>query len=126
VGPETLVRLASAFHEAHRGEFGHNFPDLDVELVNLRVTAVGRLPHPDHAEIQGATLAEACLERRPVAFAAGTSIQITDTPVFLRSLLPVAEKVSGPALVLQPDSTTLIPPGASFVRDPLDNLLITL
>ena len=37
-----LDRLAQAFHERHRATYGHASPDEPVQLVNLRVSALGR------------------------------------------------------------------------------------
>ena len=38
-----LARLAADFHDKHRMTYGHASPDEPVQLVNLRVSAVGRL-----------------------------------------------------------------------------------
>ena len=46
-GPITrssLDRLAADFHEKHRQTYGHANPAEPVQLVNLRLTAIGRLP----------------------------------------------------------------------------------
>ena len=43
---EGLDALAAAFHEQHRRTYGHANPAEGVQLVNLRVTAIGRLPRP--------------------------------------------------------------------------------
>ena len=39
-------------------------------------------------------------------------------------LLPVGERIAGPAIVLQMDSTTVVPPQHSFEADPAGNLII--
>ena len=46
--------------------------------------------------------------------------------VYDRELLPVGMLVSGPAIVTQVDSTTLVPPDATCERDQLGNLWIRL
>jgi N-methylhydantoinase A len=48
------------------------------------------------------------------------------TAVYEREALPVGEEIAGPAIVVQVDSTTLVPPGASFNRDGVGNLIITV
>src|SRR6201996_9224815 len=40
----TLDRLAAAFHSRHEQTYGHANPNEPVQLVNLRLTAVGKLP----------------------------------------------------------------------------------
>src|SRR6516164_9433437 len=41
---EGLDRLAVAFHDKHRQTYGHANSEEPVQLVNLRLTAIGRLP----------------------------------------------------------------------------------
>ena len=40
----TLDALAAAFHDRHEQTYGHANPAERVQLVNLRLTALGRLP----------------------------------------------------------------------------------
>jgi N-methylhydantoinase A len=48
-----------------------------------------------------------------------------DTPVFERAALFPTARLEGPAVISQPDSTTLIPPGAFAVVDDMLNLRIS-
>jgi N-methylhydantoinase A/oxoprolinase/acetone carboxylase beta subunit len=127
LGDDTGAQLQRAFHEGHEREFGHHFPEYDVELVNLRLTGTGTLPHLTHGEVTGATLDEARVDRVEVGFADGSgAVQMLDTDVYERLLLPVDEDISGPAIVVQLDSTTLVPPDCTVRRDRINNLLITV
>ena len=45
-----------------------------------------------------------------------------ETTFYRRHLLPVDEALAGPAVVLQKDSTTIVPPGWSAVRDRASNV----
>jgi N-methylhydantoinase A len=45
---------------------------------------------------------------------------------YRREALPLGATVPGPAIVLQMDSTTVVPPGASVMPDPAGNLVIRL
>ena len=49
-----------------------------------------------------------------------------ETMFYRRNLLPVGEVFAGPAVVLQKDSTTVIPPGCSAINDPAGNLILTI
>jgi N-methylhydantoinase A len=49
-----------------------------------------------------------------------------ETSFYRRHLLPVGETFRGPAIVLQKDSTTVIPPGCSAINDPAGNLILTV
>jgi N-methylhydantoinase A/oxoprolinase/acetone carboxylase beta subunit len=119
-----LAEVRVTFDNAHRAEFGHNFPELDVELVNARLTAVGRLPHLMHPEVSGATLDDAHIGDVETAFAVDGRPEHITTPVYERELLPLETNVPGPAIIAQLDSTTLVPPGASVRRDTTGNLLV--
>src|SRR5581483_2700271 len=119
-----LQRLRAAFDEEHRREFGHNFPEFDVELVNLRLTGIGTLPHLQHIDVSGASVEDARVGEAEVGFVTNGSVERLATSLYERDLLPVGEEVAGPAIVVQLDSTTLVPPGASVRRDAIGNLAI--
>ena len=44
IGPDELKAALAKFHELHQQEYGHHFERSPIELVNLRVTAIGRVP----------------------------------------------------------------------------------
>ena len=48
-----------------------------------------------------------------------------DTPHYEREDLGVDQPLEGPAIVLQVDTTTVVPPGWSFVQDAAGNLMLT-
>jgi N-methylhydantoinase A/oxoprolinase/acetone carboxylase beta subunit len=123
-----MVAAALArFHAAHRAEYGHAFPDAVVEIVNLRVTGVGERPKPAKpAPAAGGSLAAARLRTAPVVFAVDGVPQRLDTPVLARDRLPLDQPIPGPAIVVQTDTTTVVPPGCTLVADRGGNLIITL
>jgi N-methylhydantoinase A len=47
-----------------------------------------------------------------------------ETAFYRRRLLPVVETLSGPAIILQKDSTTVVPPGWSAINDDAGNLIL--
>lgn len=123
-----MVAAALArFHAAHRTEYGHAFPDAAVEIVNLRVTAIGERPKPAKpAPGTGGSLAAATLRTAPVVFSVDGMPERLETPVLARERLPIDEPIPGPAIVVQTDTTTVVPPGCSVVADRGGNLIITL
>lgn len=108
------------FHDEHHRRYGYAQREAAVEIVTLRVTAIGSLPKPvfERAAITESDGASAIVDRRPVVFAEGT----LDTPMFDRRALQPGAQFFGPALVLQPDCTTLIHPGQSVAVDGFGNL----
>jgi len=114
--------LAEAFHAAHQRIFNHADPEAAVEMINLRVRVIGQLPRR--------------LERDPEIVESGeatpTGARIIDidgrrhdAPLFQREALGRGQRLAGPAVVEQSDTTTMIPPGWSAVVDRFGNMVIT-
>ena len=101
-----LDGLAAAFHAKHEQTYGHANPAEPVQLVNLRLTAVGRLP--DLKLAQPSDPASARMRRRAVWFAATGFV---DTDVHWRDGLIPGTEIAGPAIIEAMDSTTVVPPG---------------
>ena len=102
----TLDALAEAFHAKHAQTYGHANRTEAVQLVNLRVTALGRLP--GLALTQRTDAASARVRHRDVWFA---ETGFVATPVHWRNGLTEGERVTGPAIIEALDSTTVVPPG---------------
>jgi N-methylhydantoinase A len=116
----TLDALATAFHARHEQTYGHANPAEPVQLVNLRLTAVGKLP--DLTLVQHHDPASARTRHRSVWFAA---TGFADTPVHWRNGLPPGTTVAGPAVIEAFDSTTVIPPGWHARVDAMGTIRVT-
>jgi N-methylhydantoinase A len=101
----TLHRLAALFHEKHEQTYGHANPQEAVQLVNLRLTAVGKLA--DLKLAQPFDPSSAQVRKRDVWFAA-TGFVPTD--VHWRNGLATGTAIVGPAIIEALDSTTVVPP----------------
>ena len=110
--------LIDAFHKHHLTDYGYAFDDSLVELYNVRVIAratthhlqLKKLPKSGSEEVNGAEL-----YRRPTVF---DDRSTHDTPRVDRTKLGAGAKVPGPAILIQHNSTTLVPPGyAATVLD---------
>jgi N-methylhydantoinase A len=123
--PQSLSAAQDRFHSQHAAEYGHSFAALPVEIVNLRVSGVGSIPTigPTKAP-RGGSVEKAFLENRQVHFRSDGRVQPLLTPFFRREFLPVGTTIPGPAMVLQPDSTTVVPPGCDFRCESSGALLI--
>jgi N-methylhydantoinase A len=102
----SLDALAADFHEKHRQTYGHANPAEPVQLVNLRLTAVGRLP--GMALAQRAATAPPRRREREVWFSETGFIAC---PVDWRDGLAPGQHLTGPAIVEAMDSTIVMPPG---------------
>jgi N-methylhydantoinase A len=99
------------FYAAHKQVYGHAFDDQAVEVVTLRVVAsadVESLRLPDLPKGGRTDPADARLYVRDTIFDDGS---VVPTPRYQRSKLLDGDTVNGPALVVQHNSTTLLPPG---------------
>jgi len=123
--PALLQQLLAAFHREHRRLYTYDLPQAPVELVHLRVTAVGLLPPlevpafpPTPMDLQTAHTG-----RRQVYFEAMGSF--VETPCYARDRLTPGMKFDGPGIVDQDDATTVIAPNFRAHVDRVGNLIIT-
>lgn len=112
------------FGVAHKAGNGYDLPGQPVFIVGCRLRAVGRVPKtmaPSH--IGGASIAQAQVGERSVFY--GPDESWRPTPIYQRSALPVAEAISGPAIIEEMSSTTIVLAGQKAVVDAFGNILIT-
>ena len=128
IGPAQADALFRRFHEQHLAEYGHVFEDSPIEIVNVRVVGVGRTPTIGAPAATGGDSLDAARVRtgRGTFRTAGGGLADTDTAFYLRDRLPIGASFPGPAVVLQRDSTTVIPPGSVALADDAGNLIITI
>ena len=98
----------------HRREYGHHFARAPIEIVNLRAGRRRRSAarSPSRAAGRRQSLDAARVRKRHRARSASAG-KLADYPTdfYRRDLLPVGERFAGPAIILQMDSTTVVPPG---------------
>ena len=127
IGKAELDEIWLRFHEAHKREYGHFFADSPIEIVNVRVVGLGQLPKIAKLTApQGSTLAQARVRTGQCVFRIDGELRSFETAFYRRHLLPVGETFAGPAIVLQKDSTTVIPPGCTAINDAAGNLILTV
>ena len=122
---ETAAAVAKAFFSVHRTEYGHAFEDQAVELVTLRVIGTARadtLRLPPLPKGGRRNPAEAALYARPTTFDDGETL---DTPRFDRGKLKADDSITGPAIIVQQNSTTVIPRGYTSIVMALGDIVIS-
>jgi N-methylhydantoinase A len=124
---ETLAQVWRAFHAAHAAEYGQAFDASAIEIVNARVIGTGRIDKLAGLSMpRDGTLKDAQVKVSPCLFRVDGHLSSFDTTFYRREKLPAGTQIPAPAIVLQVDSTTIIPPGAAAVTDHAGNIIITL
>ena len=110
------------FHRLHQQEYGYANIEGAIEIVNLRVRAIGKGTPPPLSSrpFQGQDPSPAYLETRLVVFAEGS----LDSPFFRAESLEPGNQIPGPAVVVRSDTTILVGPTDHAEVDGFGNLLI--
>ena len=120
---KSLVRLIGTYHRRHHAIYGYDMPGQPVEVVNLRLVVTVERRAPTHEKHTAArtTVKQAVIGKRKVWF---PETGFVTTLVYDRDKLPVNARISGPAIVEQMDTTTVVPPRAKMRNDKLGYLHI--
>jgi N-methylhydantoinase A len=110
------------FHKVHDRTFGFNYRgQQDVELVNLRVRAVGTQNRPQIKAADGGRAPAGPFAHRKVYW---RSTGWIDVPLFRRSELALDQRIEGPAIIEEYGSTIVMPPSWSLQTDRFRNLIL--
>ena len=123
LGPAQLEQLLEQFHRTHDRAYGFSAPGEDVELVSVRLTAIGQIAKPALAPIAKAAGEATAKGQRPVYFA--ESEGYVDCPVYDRYGLGAGAVVQGPAIVEEIDSTTVVHPQYQVRVDEVGQMVLT-
>ncbi|HET6868254.1 MAG TPA: hydantoinase/oxoprolinase family protein [Solirubrobacteraceae bacterium] len=111
------------FHALHEREYGHSFGD-PIEIVNARVSAVGRRPALAGVRSGSGDAERALIGERESTFRVNGGLESLPTRFYDRQSLPVGESLSGPAIVFHPDTTTLVPPSWTVSAEASGDLIL--
>ncbi len=120
--PASDVDVRQRFESEYRRMYGLTIPDVDLQAVTWRLSAVSDSAiFEPHAVSLGTGAAPK--GRRPVVFIRGVAAQNVD--VYDRSSLGSGDHFSGPAIVEERETTVVIRPGWSVVVDTDGSLVAT-
>ena len=123
LGADDIFAVAESFHERHERNYGYARRGEGVQFVNMRVVALGKLPDMRFSEeVSKTSQAPEPVGKRDVSFEAASAVK---TPIYQRDHMAPGQEISGPAVVEQLDSTTLVFPHYRAVVDRFGNLIIT-
>jgi N-methylhydantoinase A len=116
----SMADIDRAFVAAYECRYSYAVP-APVEIVTFRLAAYGMVTKPGmpHAPRAGSVSAARIGERR-VAFEGVFAV----TPVYERELLCDGAEISGPAVIEEAGSTTIVPPGFRAQVDPQGMLVL--
>ncbi|MCL6646587.1 MAG: hydantoinase/oxoprolinase family protein, partial [Dehalococcoidia bacterium] len=121
-----VARLRADFHRIHEREYSRRFEDADIEVPNVRVRGIGLMPPLEMPEAApGGESPQAALRREGEAwFRVDGELVKVPTRSYERAALAAGNRLQGPAIVTQYDSTTVIPPGVEARVDRFGNIVV--
>ncbi|MCY3800364.1 MAG: hydantoinase/oxoprolinase family protein [Chloroflexi bacterium] len=107
---ESARDLLESFHQHYEQIYGYRIADEIIEMVQFNVTVIGRTDNPRFPEIEAGPDA-APVGTRSVLF---DGQYVADCPIYDRDDLAPDQKIEGPAIIEELDSTTFLRPGDSL------------
>ncbi len=119
-----MATLRGLFFDVHERSYGFHNPEDPMEIINIRLTAHGRLPKPQPPREENTQPpAPTPDDHRPVWFDESTAVE---TPVYARPALRPGQRIDGPAVIEQLDATTVVFPGDAATVDGRRNLILRM
>ena len=121
-----VEKVRADFHDIHEREYSRRFEEADIEIPNVRVRGIGLMPQLEMPEVEhGPESPEDALRHEGEAwFRAGGRLEGVQTRYYDRAALQAGNRIEGPAIVNQYDSTTAIPPGIGAHVDRYGNIVV--
>lgn len=116
-----LSALRARFDALHEKAYAHALPGQAVELVHLRLALIGLSQLPEITPLPAREPGRALKGSRAITVGAGEPLAC---PVVDREKLAAGERLSGPVIVEEWTSTTLVLPGQALEVDLYGNLVI--
>jgi N-methylhydantoinase A len=114
-----FAALGPRFHDEHDRAYGYRLADRGIQLVNLRVSAIGHVPNAGWPDIGTSDAMLKPIAERPVLLSWGVTANV---PVYRVTDIHTDDAITGPAIVEYPGSTLFVPPGWEATCDRMRNL----
>jgi N-methylhydantoinase A len=119
-----LAAVRARFDEIYAARYGYAAPDEPIEIVTWKLSAVGGTPRVSLAKAPATSDRDPRTGTRAAYFPECGGF--VATPVYDRYALTSGTAITGPAIVEERESTTVLPPGAAAVVDAYANLIVAL
>ena len=113
-----VADLESQFRDEHQRLYGYDLPGRPIQLVNLRLTAIGQLPDVRWQRHETSPRAPKPYATRLIQV---SSAMTADAPAYRIDGLYADHRIEGPAIVEYPCSTAFVPPGWTATYDAMRN-----
>jgi N-methylhydantoinase A len=123
VDAASIEALVARFHATHAQLYSFAQEDTPVEIVTLRVTAIGRTEVPQRLPLPAGRAPTDCILAEQEIFVDG---RMRPCPVYDRAALAPGSIVTGPAILVQLDTTTLLEPGDRAEVHPHGGLVVSV
>jgi N-methylhydantoinase A/oxoprolinase/acetone carboxylase beta subunit len=126
IDDDWVEKLRADFNDIHEREYSRRFEEADIEIPNVRVRGVGLQPALELPELEeGGEAPDSALRYEGEAwFRVDGKLDRVATRYYDRASLQAGNRLTGPAIVNQYDSTTVVPPGISAHVDRFGNIVI--
>ncbi|MBI1735671.1 MAG: hydantoinase/oxoprolinase family protein [Candidatus Rokubacteria bacterium] len=121
--PAALARVRAAFDEIYAARYGYASPAEAVEVVTWKLSAIAGAARVGLPKAVAGTTDPVKAHRRAYFPEARGYV---DCPVYDRYALAAGTKLTGPAIVEERESTTVLPPGVTATVDEYANLVASL
>ena len=121
-----IAQAIATFHANHRDLYGYSYEGKEVaELVNIGVTGLGLIKRPPVPQLRAGSPDAGAALKATSRIHVNQGRETADCPIYARELMLAGNTVTGPSIVEQYDSTTVIEPGWQGTIDPFGNLVMS-
>lgn len=119
---QQFAEAALRFHQIHECRYGHAMTWRPIDLVALRCRSIGlATPPPLRPDAPPPVRTPQPIAVRPAIL---NTADRQDVPIYERESLGSGVQITGPAIVVQLDATTVVPPGWQLIVDDQLNLVL--
>ncbi|GFN33157.1 hydantoinase/oxoprolinase family protein [Paenibacillus xylaniclasticus] len=126
--PEAFEKIKEDFHRTHLEFFGKDYKETAIEIVNIRVEGVGKMPELEIAKVPASKEDPSAAYKysRDIIFKVNGEIGTYESKVYDRYKLRDGNVIVGPAVIDQMDTTVLIEPNCTATVNEYGIILIDI
>lgn len=122
IDENNIENLINNFHDSHNRLYSYTLPESGVEIVNIKIQALGKLEKPKMVETT-VEEGDSLIEEREV-FYEETGWEVVK--VFSKEKLEIDEVIDGPSIIEEKSSSIILHHGDKLKKDKYGNLVIEI